>query len=108
MSPRMLEKPEMDKALNDLLESDFWIDTLKPDEIHQRLPDDTDGETGLEHRLQVYIAQDTDVHVFLPDGMSSLRFRNYFGGGRSQRVRNALMVLAEAIRRDNEERPQGL
>lgn len=99
-------KPELDKALHDLLEGDFWIDTLSADVCYSRLHDDRDGHTTSEHTLQVYVAPDADLHVFLPNSMESLRFRNYFGGGKSLRVRNALMVLAEAIRRDNEERPQ--
>lgn len=99
-------KPELNKALHDLLEGDYWIDTLSPNESYSRLHDDTDGHTTTDHTLQVYVAQDADLHVFLPNSMESLRFRSYFGGGKSLRVRNALMVLAEAIRRDNEDRPQ--
>lgn len=100
-------KPVVDKALHSLLEGDFWIDTLSSDECYSRLHDDNDGLATSEHTLQVYIAPDADLHVFLPYSMESLRFRNYFGGGKSLRVRNALMVLAEAIRRDNAEHPQG-
>lgn len=37
---------------------------------------------------------------------ATLRFRTFGGGGLSPRTRNALMILAEAIRRDKEERPQ--
>lgn len=99
-------KTELDKALNDLLEGDFWIDSLKADECYSRVHDDNDGDTSIDNTLQVYIAQDADLHVFLPYSLESLRFRNYFGGGKSLRVRNALLVLAEAIRRDNAERPQ--
>ncbi len=102
-------KPEIDKALHTLIEQDFWIDTLGPDELYSRIHDDNDGHTTstAENSLQVYIAQDGDLHVFLPGSQETLRFRNYFGGGKSLRVRNALLVLAEAIRRDNAERPQG-
>jgi len=41
----------------------------------------------------------------VPTG-ATLRFRNTFGGGNSERVRIALMILALAIKLDNEERPQ--
>lgn len=37
---------------------------------------------------------------------AELMFRSYDGGGKSQRVRNALMILALAIKLDNEEYPQ--
>jgi hypothetical protein len=36
----------------------------------------------------------------------ALRFRDFLGGGQSQRVRNALMILALAIELDNEDHPQ--
>lgn len=104
-NPPMSDK-ELNTALDNLLEKDFWISTLAPDQVYTRLQDDRDGHTGEEHQLRVYIAQDADLHVFLPYSFESLRFRNYIGGGRSLRVRNALLVLAEAIRRDNESRPQ--
>lgn len=97
---------QLDKALHSLLEGDYWINTLGPDEIHVRRHDDSDGKGGAEHELQVYLAQDADVHVFLPYQSHSLRFRHGLGGGHSPRVRNALMVLAKAIRRDNEDRAQ--
>ena len=100
-------KQRIDKALHDLLEGNYWIDTLQADECYSRVQDDNDGDNSDANKLKVYIAQDADMYVFLPYSMQSLRFRNYFGGGHSLRVRNALLVLAEAIRRDNEERPQG-
>jgi hypothetical protein len=97
---------ELATSLDNLIERDFWPKSLAPDQIYTRLHDDRDGETGEEHQLRVYIAQDGDLHVFLPHSFESLRFRNYIGGGKSLRVRNALLVLAEAIRRENEQRPQ--
>ncbi|WP_455233423.1 hypothetical protein [Geopseudomonas aromaticivorans] len=103
---RNLSKSEADKALNDLLENDFWVDTLSTDEFYSRLHDDRDGHTTIDHALTVAVASDADLHVMLPNSMESLRFRSYFGGGKSPRVRNALMVLAEAIRRDNAECPR--
>lgn len=97
---------ELESALHTVLEGDFWIKSLSPDETYARLQDDRDGCSGDKHKLQVHVANDGDLHVFLPNSFESLRFRNYFGGGGSLRVRNALLVLAEAIRRDNEDHPQ--
>lgn len=97
---------ELDKALHSLLEGDYWLNTLGLDEFHVRRQDDCDGEGGLEHQLQVYLSADLDIHLPIPGQMHSLRFRDAMGGGSSPRVRNALIVLAEAIRRDNEDRPQ--
>jgi hypothetical protein len=53
----------------------------------------------------VVIGPDGDCWVTAGGGQT-LRFRTWAGGGHSLRVRQALMVLAEAIRRDNEDRPQ--
>lgn len=97
---------ELEASLHTLLEGDFWIRDLSPDETYARLQDDTDGDRSAKNQLQVHVASDGDLHVFLPYSNESLRFRSYFGGGASPRVRNALIVLAEAIRRDNEDCPQ--
>lgn len=93
------------RALNVLLEGSYFPSSLQPNSAHSRRHDDTDGETGLEQDLTVAISQDCDAWI-VAGGGKTLRFRNWFGGGMSLRTRNALLVLAEAIRRDAEERPQ--
>lgn len=93
------------RSLNTLLEGAYWPSTLSTQEGYVRRQDDTDGNVGPEQELAVTFGPDGDAWVMLP-GFQSLRFRSYFGGGQSLRVRNALLVLAEAIRRDNEENPQ--
>lgn len=97
---------QLEKSLSTLLEGDYWLSGLGPNEVHSRRQDDCDGSGGAEHQLQVYLGEDADIHVFIPGQLHSLRFRHGLGGGQSPRVRNALMVLAEAIRRDNEDFPQ--
>jgi hypothetical protein len=106
MAIKPLTEKSVQLSIDRLLENDFWIPSLATNELYTRLHDDRDGESGEKHQLRVYVAPDADLHVFIADSMESLRFRNYFGGGKSLRVRNALMLLAEAIRRDNAERPQ--
>jgi hypothetical protein len=106
MVKRPLTEKSIQQSIDRLLENDFWIPSLAPNELYSRLHDDRDGDSEEKHQLRVYVAPDADLHVFIADSMESLRFRNYFGGGKSLRVRNALMVLAEAIRRDNDDRPQ--
>lgn len=93
--------------MNTLLEGSYWLDSLSVREAYIRKQDDTDGKTGQEQELLVSIGPDGDAWV-VPGGSSfeSLRFRSLAGGGKSLRVRNALLILAEAIRRDNEEHPQ--
>lgn len=90
------------------LEEVFWPDTLKPMTVYLRYEDDS--PTG---SISVVIGDDGDAHitVFSKPDRNELRFGMRFrmemtGGGQSPRVRNALLALAEAIRRDNEERPQ--
>jgi len=70
-----------------------------------RRQDDTDGERGPEQYLSVGFTADGDAWVFQNAG-PVLRFRKEEGGGLSPRLQRALMVVAEAIRRDNEARPQ--
>lgn len=74
-----------------------------------------EDDTMLGH-LEVVIANDGDAHISFwadPDdpyqskAWPSLRFRMPFsGGGQSPRVRKALLLLALAIKLDNEEIPQ--
>lgn len=92
-------------TLNKILKYPFWPDTLIPDFVYSRVHDDHDGEFSgilnvqIDRQGDVWIS--TDQHFFPP-----MRFRTYGGGGMSQRTRNALLILAEAIRMDNEDHPQ--
>jgi hypothetical protein len=70
-----------------------------------RRQDDSDGSTDPEQSITVSVSCDGDMWI----GQGSknwLRFRNFIGGGDSLRTHNALRILIEAIRLDNEERPQ--
>ncbi len=91
--------------MNTLLEGAYWPETLETHVLYARRHDDTDGETEAKHDLTVGVGSDGDVWV-VQAGYQTLRFRTGLGGGQSPRVRNALLVLAEAIRRDNDEFPQ--
>jgi hypothetical protein len=99
----------VERALNTLLEGVYphpeGLAQIGPGVAHTRRQDDCDGESGMEHDLSVGFSRDGDAWVIVA-GMSMLRFRTDAGGGMSLRVHNALIVLAEAIRRDNEQRPQ--
>jgi hypothetical protein len=93
------------RAMNVLLEGSYWPQTIDTRVSYSRRHDDTDGKTGPDQDIEVTVGVDGDAWILLP-GMPSLRFRTWAGGGNSLRVRNALLVLAEAIRRDNAELPQ--
>lgn len=89
-----------------------WPEGLKPNEAYQVLCDDK-GRNGTSF-LNVMVANDGDVHVGMqdwedpqvgaPDPFPTLRCRTYSGGGRNARTHQALLMLAQAIRLDHEER----
>ncbi|MYM92609.1 hypothetical protein [Duganella vulcania] len=93
------------QAVNTVLEDPYWLPTLNTTDVYVRRQDDTDGKVGPEQEISVTFSPDGDAWLMLP-GSESLRFRTDAGGGKSLRTRNALLLLAEAIRRDNEEHPQ--
>ena len=88
-----------------VLEEPYWLSELSSEDYYERVHDDHDGT--FEGRLGVTISVDGDVWVTtgIPP-QRLLRFRNYYGGGQSLRVHNALKILALAIKLDNEEYPQ--
>lgn len=94
------------KSIKKLLETPFWPTTLNCDVTYERVHDDHDGTfTG---RVSVQFDRMGDAYLFVdkPEGIANyLRFRTMGGGGMSPRVRTALLLLAEAIRLDNEDRP---
>lgn len=99
----MPDEKKVGKAMDTLLEGAYWPGTLASQQAYVRIQDDCDGD--LTQCLSVGFGQDGDAWI-QTHGPMGLRFRTSGGGGMSLRVRNALLVLAEAIRRDNEDRPQ--
>lgn len=86
-----------------LLDGNYWIPGLQAGIRYARTHDDCDGD--MSQKLSIVISDDGDVWVACDTVDRTARFRHGLGGGRSHRVRNALLILAEAIRLDNEERP---
>ena len=90
-----------------------WPEGLIGETTYGVLCDDKGRDGG--SWLRVYVATDGDVHVALqdwediktPDSQPTpfphIRVRTFAGGGRSHRTHQALLWLADAIRRDNEE-----
>lgn len=94
------------RAMSTLLEGFYFPNTLAANKHYSRVHDDCEGVKDYSQSLSVIIAHDSDVWITI-GGFTSLRFRvPFIGGGMSPRVRNGLLVLAEAIRRDNEEIPR--
>ncbi len=88
------------------LDHPFWIPALNGKKSFVRIHDDHEGTC--KGKIGITIGKDSDVWVGVEPShdLGSLRFRTSRGGGNSQRVRNALLILALAIKLDNEEHPQ--
>lgn len=80
--------------------------SLAPNQMIERVHDDHEGEfTG---RLQMMMTVDGDMWIHTTDpetGSGLIRFRGIGGGSMSDRVHNALRILAQAILLDNLARP---
>jgi hypothetical protein len=83
-----------------LLELEPVLPHLNPFVRYERTQDDCDGDTA----DTVLVTLDPFGDVYASTTKPGFkRFRAPGGGGNSQRVRRALLILAEAIRLDNEE-----
>jgi hypothetical protein len=106
----MAKEPSQERLIKDIrriLNNPFWIPEIKQNEIYTRLHDDHDG-TFLGSLIVLFNSLgDAFIGIdLLP--FQSLRYRTSSGGGKSLRVRNALIILALAIKLDNEENPINL
>lgn len=97
----------IERRVRNLLEEPFWLPTLETMKSYTRLHDDHDGT--YEGKISVIVAPDGDIHVTIDKRQGhALRFRMFGGGGMSLRTRTALLILAEAIRLDNADKPQSM
>lgn len=106
LKQREYSQEELVRDAKIILESPFWIPELETGEWYARIHDDHDGT--LMGNLSVIIDRCGDAHIAV-EGVPSgnfLRFRTANGGGQSERVRNALMILAYAILLDSKDHPQ--
>lgn len=94
--------------VREILDDTFFLPSIETSVAYVRYEDDSK-----EGSLSVFFTSDSDgwidvIQRFDPDEIGKpLRFRiPFIGGGKSHRVRNALLILAEAIRLDNEDTPQ--
>jgi len=92
-----------DKAIKTVLSMIYWPKELKTNNEYFRTQDDCDGD--LSKGISVVIDEMGDVWV---QTTGVCRFRMYDGGGMSLSVRNALLVLAQAIEKDNKENKMGV
>lgn len=103
MFPRQtIPQTQIPKTARALLESEFSLPGLMPGKTYGRLHAREEG--GGLAELAVIVLENRDVSVYITNeqGESTpLRFCSYEGGGTALRTRNALILLAEAIRLDN-------
>jgi len=102
---RLLQENE-GEVLKAMMEHPFWPRALELQKSYTRIGDDTSG------KVSVAFAPDADAWVEIWSHLDpqehgfAHRFRCAFGGGESLRVRNALLMLALAIKLDNDAFPQ--
>ncbi len=100
---KRLNPDKIPELIQQILTSDFWLHTLSTTKFYTRTHDDCDGDTS--QKLCVGFTPDGDGWI-QTRSPTPLRFRMPGqGGGLSPRTRVALLILAEAIRLDNEDRP---
>lgn len=93
-----MDKDNVSGSINSILSKNFWPENLKPNKCYSRQHDDTDGlDDGI---LSVIVDEFGDAYIKIDDS-KTLRFRIREGGGNSIKVRNALIILAEAICLEN-------
>ena len=97
----LIERGEELAAIAELLGRDFFPETLEHVVSYSAQTDDTDGDEGVGI-LSVTFGPDGDAHVNI-GFREQCRFRTYHGGGHHPKVRTALMILAEAMRLEQEE-----
>jgi hypothetical protein len=103
-----------EEVIDALLEWSPWHAGVNTMQTYKRRSDDTDGQ---DQGISVTFGPDNDawfeIRSFTKDretgeskfDRGSHRFRTYFGGGSSLRVRAALIILARAIDLDQTENP---
>lgn len=104
--PREVSLERLIKDAERVLNNPFWIPEIETNKLYARLHDDHDGTRKGSIGINFSIDGDAWVNIDPSETIGSLRFRTFYGGGQSPRVRNALMMLALAIKLDNEENPQ--
>lgn len=97
---RKVTTKDIDHLLQDGM---IWPEGLEARTRYERLHDDHDGTNA--GSIVIVIGDDGDAWIDLigKQPCQSLRYRTgMIGGGRSPRVRNALLLLAYAIKLEND------
>lgn len=88
------------KQLDDILKEPFYPKKVETRKNMQTTHDDNDGEP-LSGFIDICVSEQGDVFIkTFHKGIGYLRFRTMLGGGKFLKIRNALLILAEAIRQE--------
>ena len=98
----MNKKNDIQNLAREVLETAFWPEGVQTKVSYHRTHDDCDGD--YTEGIAIAFTQDGDAWVqTVKKSMGMCRYREpCIGGGLSPRVRNALLLLALAIKLDNE------
>lgn len=95
-----LEQKDYQKMVEKLLNDPYFLPHLTTDKNYSREEDDSEMGAGVG--VTVRIDSFGDIYLWTTGEKRIHRFRTMGGGGNSLRTRNALMILAEAMRLDSE------
>ena len=99
---KKLRPDEISIMIRRILESDFSLPAVETMVSYGRADDNVGEKDGV---IQIMFDPDGQAFVWMEHDNSFLRFRMTGNGGKSPRVRAALLILAEAIRLDNADSP---
>lgn len=104
MDNSVLKDAPSAKSIQKLVETPFWIDGLESGVGYETHDDDTPNDKVAI--LRVMFSGDGDVWVakLTDPSYASIRKRTHIGGGKDLRTRQALMILAYAMKLDDDER----
>lgn len=85
------------KLINKVLTEIYWPPQLDAERVYVTTHDDNDGDP-LSGFISLIFDQCGDAHLQVVG--RSLRFRTFGGGGRFPKIRNALLLLAVAIKEE--------
>lgn len=94
------DQQDYQKIVEKLLNAPYFLPHLTTDKNYSREEDDSEMGAGVG--VTVRIDSFGDIYLWTTGEKRIHRFRTMGGGGNSLRTRNALMILAEAMRLDSE------
>lgn len=97
-----LRQDEILIMIHRILESGLSLPAVETMVSYGRADDNVGEKEGV---IQIMFDPDGQAFVWMENDHSFLRFQTTGDGGKSPRVRAALLILAEAIRLDNADSP---